>query len=424
MTGVSHGDRAHAKVSPSGTEKSINCPASIRRSEAFENKSSVFAKEGTSAHEFCELILRETLVKPVDPRDWLGGVIVLSGDKAGVYKRHRRNPHPDRDNVWRITDEHIDAANVWLATILPLVEPGVVVMIETKVDIRHVHPMMWGTADCIIYNPRTKKLWVIDLKFGSGIAVDPDWNTQFFSYGAGAAKLFNYDVSEVELVVVQPRAWHPKGPVRRFIVDIIDFLIFEGWMRKQLARVDDPEPVAAVGEWCRFCPAAPLCPDLYQFVMRTLNVKFTPKLRERDLPDLKSMSTRDLGRVFREMKIIEIWMNRFREYVHDRAMNGEIPEGAKVVEGRSIRHWKDPVAVQEELEALGFSDEEIFTEPDLRSPAGIETVMGKALFKKCFGEMVDKPRGRAVLALEGDHRPAVKVGVAGTGFGKVEDEDE
>ncbi|MFX7820722.1 DUF2800 domain-containing protein, partial [Acinetobacter baumannii] len=85
----------------------------------------------------------------------------------------------------------------------------------------------------------------------SGIAVDPDWNTQFFSYGAGAAKLFNYDVSEVELVVVQPRAWHPKGPVRRFIVDIIDFLIFEGWMRKQLARVDDPEPVAAVGEWCR-----------------------------------------------------------------------------------------------------------------------------------------------------------------------------
>ncbi|WP_256050686.1 DUF2800 domain-containing protein, partial [Staphylococcus aureus] len=48
-------NRAHAKLSASGAKQWLNCPPSIKASEGIEAKSSVFAAEGTFAHELSEL---------------------------------------------------------------------------------------------------------------------------------------------------------------------------------------------------------------------------------------------------------------------------------------------------------------------------------------------------------------------------------
>lgn len=48
-----HIHRAHAKLAPSAAKRWMSCPGSIRMSEGIPNTSSVFAAEGSAAHELC-----------------------------------------------------------------------------------------------------------------------------------------------------------------------------------------------------------------------------------------------------------------------------------------------------------------------------------------------------------------------------------
>lgn len=418
-TKVAHTGRAHATRSASGAERWIDCPASIVRASAFESKSSVFAKEGTAAHECCEFF---ALNRKERPRAYIGGVVIL-GDTKPVRKKLAGQPSPDNDNTWRITQEMVVAVEMYLAVIDRLRTPDSTVLIESKVEMGSVHPDAWGTADCIIYDSVTKTITIIDFKYGSGIAVDADWNPQLLLYAIGAARQFRYQVEHINIVVVQPRAWHPLGPIREFDCDIIDLLIYEEWLRQKAARTDCDDAEAQVGPGCRFCSAAPVCPTLHDHVFATLGLKPGRVRRDRDMPALKNLTASEMGRIFREVKIIEAWINRFLEYAHDQALAGNMPTGCVAVESRSIRKWKDAEAVLAELEALGFEPEEIMSEPNLLSPAQIEGLIGKKLFAQTFGDAVDKPKGKPVLALEGDHRPPIKLDKTDA-FGSVEDEED
>lgn len=51
----------HAVLSASSANRWLHCPPSVRLSERYMDKASVFAMEGTSAHELCEYKLRSAL---------------------------------------------------------------------------------------------------------------------------------------------------------------------------------------------------------------------------------------------------------------------------------------------------------------------------------------------------------------------------
>ena len=51
----------HALLSASGAHRWIACPPSVKLEEGFENKTSVYAEEGTLAHEIGELKLKFNL---------------------------------------------------------------------------------------------------------------------------------------------------------------------------------------------------------------------------------------------------------------------------------------------------------------------------------------------------------------------------
>ena len=66
---VNHAERAHARFSASGSAKWLTCPASITVEQNYpESKSSVFAQEGTRAHELADLCLKNIQ----DPYTWVG----------------------------------------------------------------------------------------------------------------------------------------------------------------------------------------------------------------------------------------------------------------------------------------------------------------------------------------------------------------
>ena len=56
----------HAKLSPSAAFRCLNCTPSLKMSEAFPNSTSVYAEEGTTAHELAEKKLRLALYEYAD----------------------------------------------------------------------------------------------------------------------------------------------------------------------------------------------------------------------------------------------------------------------------------------------------------------------------------------------------------------------
>ena len=51
----------HALLSASSSKQWLHCPPSVRLQENFPNESSVYAEEGTFAHEICEYKVRKYL---------------------------------------------------------------------------------------------------------------------------------------------------------------------------------------------------------------------------------------------------------------------------------------------------------------------------------------------------------------------------
>ena len=56
----------HAVLSASSSERWLNCPPSARLCEAYEDKGSDYAAEGTDAHALCEFRLKQALGIPAD----------------------------------------------------------------------------------------------------------------------------------------------------------------------------------------------------------------------------------------------------------------------------------------------------------------------------------------------------------------------
>ena len=56
----------HAVLSASSSERWLNCPPSARLCEAYEDKGSNYAAEGTDAHALCEFRLKQALGIPAD----------------------------------------------------------------------------------------------------------------------------------------------------------------------------------------------------------------------------------------------------------------------------------------------------------------------------------------------------------------------
>lgn len=58
--------KGHAVWSASSSERWLNCPPSARLCEAYEDKGSDYAAEGTDCHALCEMRLKQALGIPTE----------------------------------------------------------------------------------------------------------------------------------------------------------------------------------------------------------------------------------------------------------------------------------------------------------------------------------------------------------------------
>jgi hypothetical protein len=138
------------------------------------------------------------------------------------------------------------------------------------------------------------------------------------------------------------------------------------------------------------------------------------------LPPLLTDS--EIEEVLSKLSDLTKWANEIIAYATDAAVNhGKEWHGFKVVEGRSVRKFKDEDAVAEVAKANGYKD--IFRQ-SLITLTEMERLMGKSKFEKILGDLIYKPPGKPTLVPLSDKRPAMNVSNAKNEFNEITEECE
>ena len=251
---------AHSELGASQMSRWSTCPGSVALSRGMPNTSSIYAAEGTAAHEvaaFC-------LANDSSPHEQVGNTLKVEGFDIEV------------------TTEMADAINVYLMAVrgdFAEFPERPARLVEHRFHLESLHPKLHGTADCVQMYAEKKLLRVYDYKHGAGVPVEVADNKQLKYYGLGALLSSGMPAETVELIIVQPRCKHPDGPVRTFRMDALDLVDFGADLMDAVRRTEDSKAPLAAGEHCRWCKASAICPELAKQAASRAKVDFRPDVK-------------------------------------------------------------------------------------------------------------------------------------------------
>lgn len=373
----------HAFLSPSGSHRWLNCTPSAMLESEFPGGSSSAAEEGTAAHAFCEHKLKKAL--------------------------RRRSKRPvsdyDSDEMQEYTDSYVDYVLEQLEVAKQICKDPMV-LIEQKVDFSEYVPDGYGTADCIIVSDDTMQ--IIDFKYGLGVLVDAEQNTQLMCYSIGALNLFDslYDIKQVTMHIFQPR----RENVQNWTIPVDELKAWaENELKPKAQMALNGEGEYHPGEWCHFCKAAVRCRARAEEKLRLAQQEFK-------MPPLLTDS--EIEEVLTILPDLTKWADGILAYATDAAVNhGKEWNGFKVVEGRSVRKYKDEELVAQAAKDHGYTD--IYRQ-SLITMTEMQKLMSKKQFDQILGDLIVKPQGKPTLVPVTDKRPAMNVTNANNEF-KQED---
>lgn len=361
--------RQHAFLSASAAHRWIACPPSAALQEKYEDKGSEFAAQGTDAHTLAEWKARRLLdIDQPDPRENLSW-----------YDQEM--------------DEATDQYALLIAeTIAEAKETcdDPCVMIEQQVDFSRWVPDGFGTADALVIS--SGHMWVIDLKYGTGVEVSAEHNPQMCCYALGALELLDdlYGINTVTMTIFQPR----RGNISEWTVTRPDLL---QWAEDVLRPAADLA-IAGKGDYCpgdhcRFCKARRECRARTdaQLQMMRYDFQLPPTLTDDEIEDILKQADQLIA-----------WAEDIKSYALESAIGGKRWNGFKLVEGRSVRRYTNEDAVARAVLADGKDP----YEKKLLGVTAMTKLLGRKHFEEVLGGLVEKPRGKATLVPESDKRPA------------------
>ena len=380
---------AHAKMfQASGMSAWSVCTLKPWAEVDLPDRSSAAAEEGTAAHEFAA----DVLSKDLEPADFLGQ----------EYNKHF------------VDYEMINAIEGYVDRVR-LLAAGHPILVEQEVNFRHLTPEgyepgeddMFGTADAIIFNPDTKQLIVVDLKYGQHFMVYAENNPQLSLYAAGAvatfASIIGDQIESVRMVIDMPR----KDHVDEHVITMDELKAFETYTTSKMHDVIH-NPVGVPGEaQCRWCKAKATCKARTSVVLDTLRDEPINMLDLDVIPSNPSLMTNEqLAILWAKLGQVKNWVKDVETHVKDGMADGQTFAGLKMVAGKGSRSWKDETKVKSRLSRSIRMPKEEYLTTTLISVAQAEKKMGKIKFKKMI-DLVDKSDGAPVVALEADKRPSL-----------------
>lgn len=360
----------HALLSASSSARWINCPPSARLCEDCEDEPTPYALEGTDAHTLCEFLVRKAL----------GQDVQSPIENLSFYNEEMQNC---ADDYCQYVQEQLMALKEHC--------PDPEVQVELRLDYSRWVPSGFGTGDCVIVADGI--IQIIDFKYGKGVEVSADRNTQMMCYALGALDTFEglYDVNEIRMTIFQPRLHNvsewaiSKSELLRWAEDVLK-------PRAELAYKGEGEQAA--GAWCRFCKIRSTCRKRAEANLMLARYDFQPG------PEL---TYEEIGIILGKLDELVKWAEDIKTYALEAALAGEEIDGWKVVEGRSNRVFTDKETVAQLVSAEGKDP----FKHELLGITDMEKLLGKKHFTELLCDYVYKPTGKPALVPITDKRPAL-----------------
>lgn len=364
---------AHAVLSASGSKRWLSCPPSARLERKFPDKAGEAAQEGTLAHALAETRIRH----------WLGEIsengLTLRIDDI----RHDPLYSPE---MGEYVTEYVDLC------IEKINEAQGVALVEERLDFSRWVKNGFGTGDMVIIGDGV--LEIVDLKYGKGVPVSAEGNTQMQLYALGAIEQYGYiyDFDHVRMSIFQPR----NGGLSTQLMSV-DELLAWGESIKPIAELAYAgKGDFKAGEHCRFCRAAVQCKALADYNLEIAKLEF----RDADL-----LTDDEVSFVLERVDGLVRYAEKIKTFALAEALKGHKWPGFKIVAGRSNRKITDAAKAVKLLRKAGYANDVIYKPLEMQTITDLEKTITKKKFGEILGSVVEKPPGKPTLVPEEDERP-------------------
>jgi Protein of unknown function (DUF2800) len=363
---------AHALLSASGSKRWLTCTPSARLEATLPEQKRQpgafdFSQEGTTAHLLAEIKLRQYFGQ------------IESEDYEKEYTEIKSTPYYNDD-----FEANVDNYVLYVRS---QIGEGDTPLFEQRVDFSDWVPDGFGTADVVILSKHSIR--VIDLKFGRGVPVNAQDNTQLRLYALGAYSKFKEewpDIKEVSYTIHQPRldSISTDGTTIIKLVDWANYFV-KPKAKKAWAGAGEFLP----GEHCQFCKAKAQCRARSDF-----NTELT-RLEFRDPPLLDED---EISLVLSKAQDLRTWVNDVEEHAVNRAVDSNIiPPGFKLTTSITHRRYVDQALAATVLEDKGLDKEVIWEKPKLKTIAAIKKLVPKSPIEAWLGDLIARPEGQPKL---------------------------
>lgn len=385
----------HSKLSPSKSSTWTDCTASVAFIEAhpeLPKDTSKYADEGTAAH----LVLTKRLT--TDPN-----YPAPNAEMDGIIGK-----------LVKFIHETMGEVNGTLS-------------VDQKVQLFY-KPDDYGTLDILILG--IDRIIVMDLKYGVGVGVYAEKNTQLAIYAESKIRMLEecnpywsreilQRKTPIDLIIYQPRDRNDPEPVRTWTVTRQELFDFSLNILMAATTILSGGPVRfSPGSACTFCRAAGICTAKALQGLQPVNEDNEPVdlvLRKTpSMPAPESLTREQRQRILKSKKDMISWLEAVENQEVAELLNGAAPMDFKLVEGKTNRQWVDEKATAKLLvEHLTIDQIFKYVPPEIVSPAQAEKLLkGVTLsntFKAEFSALHKKPTGKPTMVPISDPRPALLI---------------
>jgi hypothetical protein len=384
----------------------MTCSGSVRLEAPFPDRGSIFAEEGTAAHELAAAVLLSDKAAV----DFIGTEIAVAS-----------NTYPVTREMADFVQDYVDLVRAEAV--------GAELRVEQRLPIGQItgEEGAMGTADAVILDVANRNIKVIDLKYGRGVRVEALDNPQLQMYALGALDQYSIvgDFDTITMIIHQPRLNH----VAEFHIPLEGLEAFREQASSAAAVVFEALEGDMTEDWraqylnagpkqCKFCKAKATCPALRMTVAEVVS-----RASIDDFADCLPVAVEEdtdaayLGEAMDKVELVEGWCAAIRAETQRRLLANQSVPGYKLVRGRPGNNaWRDEKEVESLFKSFRLKQEEKY-DFKLISPTKAKKLFidnPRRLAK--VEQLMHRPEGKLSVAPATDARPATTVAASADDF--------